>query len=200
MKQKFLNSSLNLVKKYYPNYSGDRLDIIRYGIEGLYLTLLKLIIIFAIAFILNIIKETLILFAFYTLIRSFSFGYHASKSWTCLLSSTLFFIGIPLICYLFVVPFYLKVFIVVLTTLTFIIYSPADTKKRPILPSKRKIVLKCLSVLTSIIFSVIILNTQEEWFANILLGSLVVQNLMIIPFTYKVFKQPYDNWTSYYTH
>ena len=37
MKKKFLNSSMNAIKKYYPEYDEEKLEIIEYGLESLYI-------------------------------------------------------------------------------------------------------------------------------------------------------------------
>ena len=61
MKKRFLNSIRNSIRKQYPNYTEDKLDEIMYGIEGLYLTITKTIVIFTIALILGIVKELIFL-------------------------------------------------------------------------------------------------------------------------------------------
>ena len=53
MKKRFLEFSMNNIKKKYPNYDEDKLDEIAYGLEAIYLTFTKTIIIFALAFILQ---------------------------------------------------------------------------------------------------------------------------------------------------
>ena len=46
MKKKFLDWSMNIIKKNYPDYDDDKLAEIKYGLEGFYLTITKLLIIF----------------------------------------------------------------------------------------------------------------------------------------------------------
>ena len=59
MKKYILNKLRKSIKKQYPNYSNDKLDEIMYGLEGVYLTIEKAIIIFAIAIITGMVKELL---------------------------------------------------------------------------------------------------------------------------------------------
>ena len=92
MKDVFISNSMNLIKKYYPNYSEEKLEEVKYGLLGFYLMITKSIIIFGIALYLNIFKELLIFTIIYNILRATSFGMHASKSWICLVSSTLIFI------------------------------------------------------------------------------------------------------------
>ena len=49
MKEVFINNSMNLIHKYYPNYSEEKLAELKYGLLGLYLMITKSIIIFGIA-------------------------------------------------------------------------------------------------------------------------------------------------------
>ena len=92
MKKKFLTFSINKIREK-GKYSDEKLEEIEYGLETIYLTVTKLIIIFGVAFILGIVKETIVLLICYNLIRSSAYGLHASKSIYCLISSLLLFIG-----------------------------------------------------------------------------------------------------------
>ena len=80
MKNLVVNSIMNNITKYY-NYDDTKLDEIKYGIESLYLTISKTIIILIGCIILKIVKPLLLLFIFYGIIRLTGFGVHAKKSW-----------------------------------------------------------------------------------------------------------------------
>ena len=68
MKNLVVNSIMNNITKYY-NYDDTKLDEIKYGIESLYLTISKTIIILIGCIILKIVKPLLLLFIFYGIIR-----------------------------------------------------------------------------------------------------------------------------------
>ena len=51
IKNWFLNHAIKMVKKYYPHYDDTKIEQLRYGLEGIYLTISKLIIIFYLQFI-----------------------------------------------------------------------------------------------------------------------------------------------------
>ena len=91
MKKKFLQFSLNLIKQNNPDLDEIKLDEIRYGLEALYLTITKTIVVFLIASYFKTIKETLLLLIFYNILRETAFGLHASKSWMCWASSIIIF-------------------------------------------------------------------------------------------------------------
>ena len=64
MKKKFLDGSMNRIKKKYPEYDEEKLEIIEYGLEAIYITITKTIVIFLIAFILGVVKEVLFVLLF----------------------------------------------------------------------------------------------------------------------------------------
>ena len=55
MKKKFLKSSIDIIKKSNPNISEEQIEIIEYGLEGIYLTFSKLIILIILSSILGIL-------------------------------------------------------------------------------------------------------------------------------------------------
>jgi len=65
MKEKFINNSLNSIKKKYPTYTDVQLEEIKYGLESLYLTVTKLVVLVVLALVLGIIKEFFIFLILY---------------------------------------------------------------------------------------------------------------------------------------
>ena len=138
MKNKIINFCLNIIKKKYPQYNEEKISVIKYGLESIYLLITKLIIIILLAYLLGLVKELIIFLLIYNIIRTFSFGLHATKSWICLLSSTLIFILIPLVCKYVFLNTYIKIIIGIIMIILFYKNAPADTKKRPIISKKRR--------------------------------------------------------------
>ena len=54
MKDKLINNSLNKIRLKYPEYTNTKLEEIKYGIESLYLTITKMIILIILSIIFNI--------------------------------------------------------------------------------------------------------------------------------------------------
>lgn len=197
MKKRFLNSVRNSIKKQYPNYSNDKIDEIMYGVEGIYLTITKTIIIFALALLFKIAKELLFLLIAFNFIRLFAFGMHANNSITCLIFSSLMFIGGAFICK-YVTISKPVLYALYLFSLIFIsIYSPADTVKRPLIKKKKRIRFKILSILTVIIYAIISLFIKDNLIINYLIIGLLIECILISPITYKIFKMPYRNYKNY---
>ncbi len=196
MKKFIINNCMNYIKKN-TNYDDIKLREIEYGLVGIYLVISKMIVIFTISILLGIFKEMLIFTIIYNIIRTPSFGLHATKSWVCLISSIIIFLGIPYICIYINIPILLKVIIGVVCIYLMYKNSPADTKKRPIVNRKRREIYKILSTLIAIIYSYIAVLTNNTFISNCLIFSLIIQNFMISPLIYRMFKLPYNNYIDF---
>lgn len=197
MKKYILDSCINYIKKYYPDYDDDKLAEIRYGLEGIYLTITKAIIIFVIALILGIFKEMIIILLLYNVLRAFGYGLHATKSWICLVASLLMFILTPWLAIHLIIPVYLKIILLALCIFSFYLYAPADTKKHPLIKRKKRTFCKCIVVIVACIYSIICLYTNNNFFSNALLFSMLIETILILPIIYKIFKLPYNNYKLY---
>ena len=197
MKKLFLKKIRTTIKKQYPNYNDDKIDEIMYGIEGLYLTFTKTVVICIIALILGILKELICLLIAFNFIRFFAFGMHASKSSICLIFSSLVFIIFSILCKYIVLPKYLLYILYLLALAIISIYAPADTVKRPLIKRKKRIKFKILSIMVVIIYFILTLVSKNNLFINSLIFGLLIECILINPITYKVFKMPYKNYITY---
>lgn len=197
MKELVVNGIMNNITKYY-DYNNTKINEIKYGIESLYLTITKTIIIFIISFILNITKELMLLFVFYSLIRLTGFGVHAKKSWHCWVTSLITFILIPLLIKYVTLN---KEFIIIsytIFTLLLLEYAPADTEKRPLINKKRRIIYKVLTILLVISYLIYSLIQKDNiTIINTLYFSILLEILLVLPCTYKLFGVKYNNYKNY---
>ena len=196
MKKKFLNSSIDLIKKS-GQYNEEQIEIIAYGLEGIYLTFTKMICLFCIAFALDIVKEFFLLLISYNIIRSQAFGLHATKSIYCLIASTLLFIGGALICKYISLPFWILLISSIICNICLLIYAPADTYKRPIVNKKKRYRFKFLSVTLGCIYTILIVILKNNDIVIYLCIGMIEAVLMILPSTYKIFHLPYNNYKTY---
>ena len=197
MKELVVNGIMNNITKYY-DYNNTKINEIKYGIESLYLTITKTIIIFIISFILNITKELMLLFVFYSLIRLTGFGVHAKKSWHCWVTSLITFVLIPLLIKYVTLN---KEFIIIsytIFTLLLLEYAPADTEKRPLINKKRRIIYKVLTILLVISYLIYSLIQKDNiTIINTLYFSILLETLLVLPCTYKLFGVKYNNYKNY---
>ena len=197
MKKKLLKKIKHEIKKQYPNYSEEKIDEIMYGVEGIYLTITKTIIIFLIAFIFGIYKELLMLLIAFNFIRLFAFGMHASNSIVCLILSSTIFLVSSYLCKYIVIPENILYVLYIIFFMIIAVYAPADTIKRPLIKRKKRITFKILSLIIVISFFVITLLIKNDLVINSMAFGLLIESLLILPFTYKVFKMPYKNYKNY---
>ena len=142
----------------YNNYDEIKLAELRYGLVSIYLLITKFIVIIILSIILGILKEMIIFTLIYIPIRAVSFGLHASKSWICLLFSSLVFIGSPMISNYIIVPTTLQIVLSVICVTLMYKNSPADTHKKPIVSPKRRLFFKYCSVLITVLYSFILIS------------------------------------------
>lgn len=196
MKNYIINNTMNYILKYN-NYDKTKQEELKYGLISIYLLITKLIIILIISVLLGIVKEVVIFTSLYIPIRAVSFGIHASKSWICLLSSTLIFVGLPLISKYIYIPTIVKSILGIIILILMFKNSPADTHKRPIISKNRRLFFKYSSVIISIIYIVLSFLLNNNFIVNCLIFSLVIQCFLTSPLIYKLFKMPYNNYKNF---
>ena len=197
MKKLIINKCMELVITYNKDLSQRDIDKIRYGLEGLYLTITKLIFIIIVSIILGIWKETLLLILIFNGIRLTGFGVHAKRSIDCLVSSTLFFILFPIICIKLTIPLIVKIILFIPLTVLIGIFAPADTEKRPLINKKKRKIYKMLSIMISIIYMTIAIVIKDNTLSNCFIFAIVIQIIIMLPITYKLFGVSYNNYKTY---
>lgn len=197
MKKKILSKIETEIIKQYPTYSKEKIEEIMYGVEGIYLTITKAIIIFSIALVLGIFKELIILLLMFNIIRLFAFGMHAPNGTICLILSTTIFIGCTYLCKILIIPKYLLYLLYLITLIIISLYSPADTVKRPLIKKRKRNTFKILSIIISIIYFFISIYIKNNLIINTMIIGLIIECILILPVTYKIFKLPYKNYLNY---
>lgn len=197
MKKAFINYCMSIITDYNKNLSKKEIDKMRYGLEGLYLTITKLIIIIIIALIFGIFKEVIILILIFNGIRLTAFGVHARKSIDCLISSSLFFLIFPILCIKLTIPLLIKKILFIPLVLLIGIYAPADTEKRPLKNKKKRNIYKICSIIISIIYMSLSLIIKDNTLSNCFIFALIIQIIVVLPITYKIFGVSYNNYKKY---
>ena len=178
-------------------YNKEKLEEIKYGLESIYLTLSKVVVILFISFLLGLFKEAILFLLIFNILRAFAFGLHASKSIYCWISSSISFLLIPYLSSKFEFPIIFYIITCIICFVSFILFAPADTIKRPLINKKKRIVYKVLSILISIIYITLIFITSNMLLKNLLTFAFILETILILPITYKIFKLPYNNYKDY---
>ena len=196
MKARFMNNTIAFLQKYN-TYSKEDIEKLEYGLEGIYLTITKLIILFFIATLLGVVKEFITLLLLFNIIRYTGFGFHAEKSYQCLIISSFCFLIIPIFFINIVLSKVIYIIICIFCIINFLLFAPADTIKRPLPNKKKRIIRKITTTIIGLIYSILSIVFYNHWISAILISALIIQVIVINPLTYKILKQPYNNYKNY---
>ena len=196
MKNVFVNHSLNYLK--VNNVCDSKQEkIFKYTLETLYSFITKSFGILLLSYILGTFKISLTMMVLYSLLRGFSFGIHATKNIYCWIVSLSVYALFPFLISQYDFSLYLIYSLFIFGVLANLLWSPSDTKARPLINKRKRITNKCISLLISIIYiiSAILINNQnlKEIISIILLLNLICT----CPLTYYLFNQPYNNYRFY---
>ena len=193
MKDKFLENSINFLKKY-ESYSDYDIEKLRYGLEGVYLTVTKMIVLIILAIIFGHLKEIFIALFLFNIIRYFGFGFHAEKSIECLFLSIFNFILIPEFFLRVDISFKYYLIIACCCIVIFLLFAPADTIKRPLRNKKKRVLRKVLTTITGLLYLIGIIYFKNSYISSLIISSLVAFAIIVNPITYFIFRQPFNNY------
>lgn len=193
LKNLFLDKSVLFLSKYI-NYSDDDLEKLRYGLEGLYLTFTKLLVIIICSIILNIFFYVVTILLLFNIIRYFGFGVHARKSIECLITSIVLFLIIPYVLLKITLDKEMILFSGIIMIISFIIYAPADTVKRPLPNTKKKKIRKCMTILIGMIYLALSIIIKNYNISILFFIAILNQAIVINPIAYILLRQPYNNY------
>lgn len=188
MKEKIVNKLLLLVKNNIDSYNEEELDKIRYGLEGLYLMITKLVIVFVFAGILGILKETLILFIVFGGLRFFGFGVHAKTSMQCLIYSLSLFIFLPLIFYHINLNLIVEIIIFGICLVDLLLFAPSDTENRRFKKKNKYLIRKICTLVVTIVYIFLYYYLNNPVF----LISVIIQSIVVNPIIYKMIGVNYN--------
>lgn len=161
------------------------IEIYQYG----YILFVELLINIAISFIISIFMGTftdLIFFlcAFVPL-RSYCGGYHADKSWKCIILSNLIVLAVikgSLILQTYIIHLYFYIIIIFCLAISIIRLAPVDSNKKKLNVKERKYYKKCVYIVVFFEFLMSILffvgGYQKQ--SNIVLLIYIIQNISLL--------------------
>lgn len=192
---KFLvNKSIDFIKKHSESDSLN-IDKIKYGIEGIYLTISKIIIVFLISIVFHYFDIVLLTILFFNILRFFGFGLHAKRSIECLIISIFNFNILPIILMHININDYVYIIIYSIIIISYLLFAPSDTEKRPLVNKKKRIIRKIGIIICSILF--ITISFKYEYFKIPITTSLIIEFLMINPLSYYILGLKYNNYKNY---
>jgi len=187
------NIATRVAKKLADMQQLGELDYLRmkYALEVILINISKVSTIYALAIILGIWQQALIVHLAYFILRKPSYGLHAKSSTVCTLVSALFFVGIPMVAR----DFQLNRGIIVIIWIAIMIglakYAPALTNKNRIGSDEYKRTLKRKSLIHGGVLMTFVLASEAFglYFLNIptllTIGGFL-QLMMLLPITYSI--------------
>jgi len=185
----------NKMRKDNPEIDDERAEIINYGLQLIIGEIPKMLITITIAYLLGILRLTIITILIIMPYRAFSGGFHLKTHIGCIISTILYYCGIPKISeYIYLYSQTKIIFVLcalIFGTIIIKLYAPADTENVPILQKKERKQKKILSYITYTIGLLIALAINNNTISNIIIFGYLVQTVMITPVAYKLTKNKY---------
>lgn len=195
MIDKICENLTNRIRKEMPEIDDERAEIIDYGIHLVIGEIPKFFIIMGIAYLLGILKLTLLTYILIMPYRGLSGGFHLKTHIGCIIGTTVFYSGIVMLSkYLIlggllkdIVTFIIWIFGIIMVTL----YAPADTENQPIISRKERKKKKILSYLTLTLSIIVAMFIKDVVISNILLYGVLFQSISITRLAYKITNNKY---------
>lgn len=197
IKKFIISNCIKIIRSYYPNYNEEEIEKIQYGLEAIYLSTTKLVVILLLSIIFGFFMETIIVLLLFNVLRTTGFGLHATKSWMCWVTSLPTFVGVPLLCKYSVFSEQILISIALISLICFIFFAPADTVKRPLIRQKRRIIYKILTIILGIVYTTLVIVLENPFWKSAFALTMLIEAVLICPLTYKMFKLPYNNYKRY---
>ena len=192
MREHFLNVNLNYINSKL-TFDDRKQKMIKYGLECIYTMITKSTAIIILSIIINTFYETLFLIIFYTFIRMFGFGIHATSNIKCWIVSVSTYSILPLIIRYVGINQIVVISCEMIAFLGLLLWAPADTKKRPLIHKDKR--LKDKIIVLSIAFIYIIYSLfYLNIFSKAMMFGMLIELVCTCPLTYIIFKQSYNNY------
>lgn len=202
MIEKICNSLTNRIKKEMPEIDDERAEIINYGLQLVIGEIPKTFILILIAWVLGVLKLTVLALLLIIPYRTVSGGVHLKTHIGCIIATTIMYTGTAVISnYMVWNIIYLKyiaIFAIWIFSIIMIkLYAPADTEAVPILRKKERKIKKYLSYIFMTIMLVVSLVIKNNVVSNILIFGTLLQTISITRFIYNITNNKYG-YEEYY--
>ena len=183
------------MRKQMPEIDDEKAEVLMYGIQLIIGEIPKMLLLFALGFLLGIGWYTI--FAYIALMpyRASSGGFHLKSHLGCILGTNIFFHGIVFLSKFLIldsIQKYILAFVSLIFGIVMVsLYAPADTENVPILSKKERKQKKILSYITLVLTLAAGVLIQNSVVSNILIIGVIVQTIMITKIAYKLTNNKY---------
>lgn len=171
------------------NYDTLKIMKLKLGLDILIINIPKYMILLLISYYLNILFYTVIMCIVFGILRSTSFGVHASSSLRCLITSLTLFVGGVYLCMYISISITFYLLISILLIISYYKYAPLSSHKYAKLSTKHKNYLKHCTLLSLLFILILAFIINDNTIKNIVLLSSFYQLVSIFPITCKILKR-----------
>ena len=190
MIDKFCEYLTNKIRKKMPEVDDERAEVIKYGLQIIIGEIPKIFIMIAIAWVLGILKYTLLCFILMLPYRMYSGGFHFKTHIGCIIGTSALYIGNAFVSQFIHIEFMYKVIASVLLWIFAIImihkYAPADTEAVPIVSKKERKKRRNISYIIVTIMLICVCTIKYELVSNMMLLGTLLQTFTITRLAYKL--------------
>ena len=178
-----------------PEIDDERADVIKYGVQLIIGEIPKTLILFVLAFLLNI--GWYMIFAYIALVayKTASGGLHLKSHLGCFIGSCIYYYGNIFLSKYIILDGISKYILIILAFIFGVImislYAPADTENVPILSKKERKTKKTLSYIFLTITLLVSIFIQDRVLSNILIIGTIIQSIFISRLAYMITKNRY---------
>ena len=192
-----IDTKLMLYFKNNLNLSSEDIENLSIGVTVIIFNIFEAFLVLICSVFLGIIKETIIFYIMFIMLRIFAAGVHCKTGHACIITTFILFIGASLLAKYYPLAIS-KVFIIVVASIGLLFkYAPADTENRPILGHDHRRKLKIKTVLSASLILFISLLSNDPLIFNCAMYALIIEVISVLPFTYKLLGVNYNNYRLY---
>lgn len=185
----------NRIRKEIPDIDDEKAEVINYGLQNIIGEIPKTFLVLIIAYFLGIWKETLITFLLLIPYKNASGGFHLKTHLGCIVGTTIFYCGIPVLSKWVILSEIAKYTIIAIVWIFGMImiklYAPADTENVPILAKKDRKRQQIMAYITFTIGLLIAGVINYNMISNIIIFGYFLQTLMITKLAYRLTNNKY---------
>ena len=196
MIEKLCDKLTKKIQNKMPEIDEERAEVINYGLQLVLGEIPKTLLILIIAYMLGVLKLTILSLLFIMPYKTFSGGVHLKTHIGCIIATSLFYIGNAILSkYIIIQPIYIKYILIlaiwIFSMIMIKLYAPADTEAVPILRKKDRDLKRNLSYITMTLTLIIAVVINNSIISNLLIFGTLLQTISITRFIYKITNNKY---------
>lgn len=195
MIDKFCEYLTNKIRKDNPEINDERAEVIKYGLQIMVGEVPKIFIMALIAWVLGILKWTLVCFALMLPYRMYSGGFHLKTHIGCIIGTSLMYTGNAFISQQFemglVFKMFYALFVWIFAMSMIYLYAPADTEDVPVISKKERKKRKYFSYIIASVMIVLGVIIKESIISNMILLGVLIQTFSITRLAYTITNNKY---------